>query len=214
MKRTVLIATLMIMIFTGNIFAILYVNRSCDAYNSCSPNTNGGFAPSMGQMIIEGAGYFLASHADMQSFLNKIELSEINGVNYPGLQEILNSAIVNMENAAGTYKSLIQAAKETPYNQAVIDKLMKFDYRGFMKKNNLVPDIFLKVRGFLARGDVTGAYIKLKASKDAIIIQLHMIKAAIDSNLFPDVNHLYRVNQSYCETLLFGQYIAQVFNNL
>lgn len=214
MKKTILIAALMITVFTGNIFAILYVNRSCDAFNSCSPDVNGGIAPSMGQMIIEGAGYFLASHADMQGFSNKIELSEINGVNYPGLQEMVNSAIANMESASAEYKNLIQAAKETPYNQAVIHKLMKFDYRGFMKKNNLVADAFIKVQGFLARGDVTGAYIKLKASKDDIITRLYMIKAAVDSNLFPDINLLYQVNQAYCETLLFGQYIAQVFNNL
>jgi hypothetical protein len=55
MKNTILIAALMITLFTGNIFAILYVNRSCDAFNSCSPDVNGGFNPSMGQMIAEGA---------------------------------------------------------------------------------------------------------------------------------------------------------------
>ncbi|MDQ1352186.1 MAG: hypothetical protein QG657_2492 [Acidobacteriota bacterium] len=214
MKKTILIAALMITVFTSNIFAILYVNRSCEAFNSCSPDANGGIAPSMGQMIIEGAGYFLASHADMQKFSNKIELSEINGVNYPELQEMLNSAIANMESASAVYKNLIQAAQETPYNRAVIHKLLKFDYRGFMKKNNLVADVFIKVKGFLARGDVTGAYIKLKTSKDAIVAQLYIIKTALDSNLFPDVNLLYQVNQAYCETLLFGQYIAQVFNNL
>jgi len=214
MKNTILIAALTITLFTGNVFAILYVNRSCDAFNSCSPDVNGGFNPSMGQMIIEGAGYFLASHADMQGFSNKIELSEMNGLNYPGLQATLNSAIANMENAAGTYKGLIRAAKETPYNQAVIHRLMKFAYRGFMKKNHLVSDVFKKVQGFLARGDVTGAYIKLETSKDDIISRLYRIKAAVDSNLFPDINLLYQVNQAYCETLLFGQYIAQVFNNL
>jgi hypothetical protein len=77
-----------------------------------------------------------------------------------------------------------------------------------------VGDIFIKVQGFLAKGDVTGAYITLKASKDAIIAQLYVIKATLDSNLFPDTNLLYRVNQAYSETMLFGQYVAQVFGNL
>ncbi len=206
----------MIMLFTGDILALVYVNRSCDAYNNCAPNPLGksSVSPSMGQLIIEVAGYFLASHADMQTFLNKLELSEVNGVNYPEIQAILNSGITNMENASATFKNLIQLAKETPYDQVVIDKLTKFDYQGFMKKNNLLGDIFIKVQGFLAKGDVTGTYIKLKASKDAMIAQLYLIKAAVDSNLFPDTNLLYRVNQAYSETMLFGQYVAEVFNNL
>lgn len=216
MKKTILISVLMISLFTGNILAIYYVNRSCEAYNNClpPPGLKIGFSPSIGQLIIEGAGYFLASHADSQTLLNKLELSEINGVNYPEVQGILNSAIANMENACATFKSLIQLAKETPYDQTVIDKLRKFDYQGFMKTNNLVGDIFIKVQGFLAKGDVTGAYIELKASKDAIIAQLYVIKDALDSNLFPDTNLLYRVNQAYSETMLFGQYVAQVFKNL
>jgi len=216
MKKTILISVLMISLFIGNIFAFLYANHSCNAYNECNPTpgVKSSSSPTMGQLIIEGAGYFLASHADMKTLLNKLELSEMNGVNYPEIQGILNSAIANMENAAGTYNSLIRLAKDTPYNQAVIDKLRKFDYRGFMKKNNLVGDIFIKVRGFLAKGNVTGAYIKLKASKDEMIAQLYVIKGAVDSNVFPDTNLLYRVNQAYIETMLFGQYVAQVFKNL
>ncbi len=216
MKKTISISVFMIMLFTGNIFAIYYVNRSCEAYNTCAPapGATSSISPSMGQLIIEGAGYFLASHADMKTFLNRIELSEMNGVNYLEIQGILNSGIANMENASATFKNLILLAKETPYNHAVINKLRKFNYRGFMKKNNLVGDVFIKVRGFLAKGNVTGAYIKLQASKDEMIAQLYVIKAAVDSNIFPDTNLLYRVNQAYIETMLFGQYVAQVFKNL
>lgn len=206
----------MIILLTGNNLAIYYVNRSCEAYNNCAPNPLGksSFNPPMGQLITEGAGYFLASNADMQTLLNKLELSEINGVNYTEAQGILNSGIANMENAGATFKNLIQLAKETPYDQTVIDKLVKFDYQDFMRKNNLLSNVFIKVQGFLAKGDVTGAYIKLKASKDAIIAQLYVIKGALDSNLFPDANLLYQVNQAYSETMLFGQYVAQVFKNL
>jgi len=216
MKKTILISVLMITLFTGQICAFFYANRSCEAYNNCipTPGLKSSTSPSIGQLIIEGAGYFLASHADMQTLLNKLELSEINGVNYPEVQGMLNSGITNMENAGAAFKNLIRLAKETPYDQTVIDKLMKFDYQGFMKANNLVGDIFIKVQGFLAKGDVTGAYITLKSSKDAIIAQLYVIKAALDSNLFPDTNLLYQVNQAYSETMLFGQYVAQVFKNL
>jgi len=216
MKKIFLISVLALLVFTGQVFAIVYANRSCDAYNNCipTPGFKSSVSPTMGQLIIEGAGYFLMSHSEMLRFLNKAELSELNGVNYLELQDIINSTIANMENAAGTYKNLIQSAKETPYDPAVIYKLMKFDYQGFMKKNNLTGDVFLKVQGFLAKGNVTGAYIGMKASKDAIIAQLYLIKAGLDSNVFPDINLIYRVNQAYHDTMLFGQYLADVFNNL
>lgn len=216
MKKIFLISVLVLMVFAGQILAIVYANHSCYAYNNCLPPP--GFksftSPTIGQLIIEGAGYFLASHYEMLRFLYKTELSEVNGVNYLELQEILISAIANMESASGTYKNLIQLARETPYDPAVIDKLMKFDYQGFMKKKSLTSDVFLKVQGFLAKGNVTGAYISMKASKDAIIAQLYAIKASLDANVFPDINQIYRANQAYHDTMLFGQYMADVFNNL
>jgi hypothetical protein len=69
----------------------------------------------------------------MLLFLNKMELSELNGPDYPGMQDLLNRALENMQKASDTYKMLIAAAKETPYNQDVIAKIMLFDYEHFSK---------------------------------------------------------------------------------
>ncbi|MCU0286718.1 MAG: hypothetical protein MUF15_09990 [Acidobacteria bacterium] len=214
MKKLFLISMIILTVFTGEMFAFFYANHSCDAFNNCLTGGISNFSPNIGRSISEGAVYFLSSYTDMQKFLTRVELSELNGPNYPELQVIIDSAISNMENAAAVYKNLVHLAAETPYNQVIIDKLMAFDYKRFQKKNNLVADVFIKVRGFLAKGNVTGAYIEMKMAKENLIPQLYLIKASVNDNLFPDINLLYQVNQSYCEMMLFGQYIAQVFNSL
>ena len=165
----------------------------------------------MGQLIIEGAGYFLNSHADMLKFLNRVEMSQLSGPDYPELQDILDSAIKNMENAAETYKILISTAKETPYNPGVIAKLATFDYQGYRQKNEMNVEIFSRITAYLIKGDVTGVYILLKSDMDHIIKKLHNVKRKIDGNIFPDISTLWRVNDKYSESLLSGQYISEVF---
>jgi hypothetical protein len=165
-------------------------------------------------LIIEGAGYFLKSHSDMLLILNKVELSALSGPDYPGMQALMKDALENMEKAGETYKSLIAAAKETPYNPEVITKLMMFDYETFRETNGLNKDIFSRVKNYLVKGDVTGLYVLLESDMVFIIQQLKVIKSSIDTGTFPGISLLWRLNQKYSESLLTGQYIAEVFKSL
>jgi hypothetical protein len=214
MKKTILTVMLVITFFTGQIFAFVYANHACKANDACGGEGKKSSGSNMGQMIIEGAGHFLMSHSEMLKFLNKIELSELTGPDYSELQDIINRAIESMENASETYKNLISIAKETPYNMDVISKLRIFDYAGYMKTNGLNRVIFKKVKYFLRKGDVIGVYIYLKSDMDSIIEQLVNIKSNVDSEVFPEISLLWRINQKYSESLLFGQYVAEVFKNL
>lgn len=201
-------------LFTGQMFAFFYANHSCRAYDNCEGEGLSGSGQTIGQLNVRGAGYFLRSYSGFLLFLQKVEMSELNGVNYPELQAVLNSAIDNMENAANTFDKLVQLAKEKPYNPVVIDKLRSFDYRGYMKDKGLNRVVFKKVKGFLVKGDVTGAYMKLKADMEDITRQMYTIKDAVDANIFPDISQLWRINQAIANNMSFGQHMAEVFMNL
>jgi hypothetical protein len=161
--------------------------------------------------VIEAAGGYLNSHSDLLLLLNRIEMEEINGIDYAELQQVINNAVVHMENAREKYNDLTQFADSTPYDQPTITALMGFDYASFQESKGLNSVIFNKVKSYLSGGDVRGLYHQLLADTQAILDQLTLIKSDVDAEVIPENSDLWQVNQSYCETLLFGQYAAEIF---
>jgi hypothetical protein len=47
-----------------------------------------------------------------------------------------------------------------------------------------------------------------------IIEQLQAVKTSMDAGTLPGISLLWRMNQAYSESLLTGQYIAEVFKSL
>lgn len=206
---------LMAALFTGQLLPIVYANHSCGAYDDCeAPEGDRGAGPSIGVLIIDGAGYFLKSHSHMLLLLNKVELSALSGPDYPGMQSLVNNALDNMQKAGKTYKNLVAAAKEAPYNPEVITKLIMFDYEAFRETNGLNKEVFSRIERLLVKGDVTGLYVLLESDMAFIIQQLKVVKSSIDTGTFPGISLLWRLNQKYSESLLTGQYIAEVFKSL
>lgn len=216
MKKIVLIAALVAAFFTAQLFAFVYGNHSCEVYDACPPDGESlrGGGTLINTLIVQGAGYFLGSHADFIRLLNGVETAELYGTDYPQWQALVNGALESMVKAGAVYDTLITAAKETPYNPGVIEKLAVFDYKDFVKKMELNSVIFLRIEGLLRKGDVTGVYTLLKSDMDGIVEGLGLIKAAVDTSRFPDLSLLLRLNQRYAESLLTGQYFSQVFENL
>jgi hypothetical protein len=201
-----------IVIISGNIaFSAIWKNwRECVNESDCIAETST-LTPPLKTYVIESAGYFLNSHSDYQAFLNRVEMAEINGIDYNNLKEILYSAIENMEKAKSAYSNLKATSEKIPYNQAVIDKLMKFDYNGFRVQYGLIEPIFKKVKAFLSKGDIAGLDKTSLANMDTILKKLYEIKAAVDKDQFPEIALLWRINQLYIEDHLFGQYVSEVF---
>lgn len=161
--------------------------------------------------IIVGAGNFLNSHSSMLLLLNKIEMSDLNGVNYNDLRDTLYSAIEKMEEAKEAYTSLKQKAEITPYKQGKIDLLISFDYTGFQEAKGLDSIIFNDVKVYLSVGDVTGLFGETLSAVETILRMLYQVKKTIDNDQLPENSSMWRLNQKYSETLLFGQYAAEVF---
>ena len=163
------------------------------------------------QYVIEAAGDFLNSQSNFLLFLNKIEMEELNGIDYAELQQVINNAVVHMENARTKYNDLTQLADSTPYDQPTITQLMNFNYTSFQESKGLNSVIFNKGKTYLSCGDVRGLYHQLLADTQSILDQLTVIKSVVDAGVIPENSGLWQVNQSYCETLLFGQYAAEIF---
>ena len=162
-------------------------------------------------LIIQGAVQFIKAQSEFQGFLQKVEQSELSGVNFEELQDVLNSTIHIMEGARNTYFDLKTLAGCTPYNEIFINKLKIFDYNAFQENNGLIQETFKKVESFLKKGDITGTYIKIHADTVEILELLYKIKHSIDASIFPEIKDLWELNQKYLNSLCFGQYIAQVF---
>jgi hypothetical protein len=189
-------------------------NDSCRAYDDCDPGGESRTGASIGQLVVQGGGYFLASNNEMFKFLNRIEMSGLNGTDYRELQEIIGLAISNLESARDIYKNIISVAKETPYDPLVILRLKRFDYQGYLEEHDLNGEVFFKVKNYLISGNVTGAYVQIKTDMEVILEQLYKIQTTVDANEFPDISLLWRVNQNYNLLSLFGLYFSEVFMTL
>jgi len=160
--------------------------------------------------IILSAGYSFDSYANYQAFLGRVEMADINGVDFKELRAILYSAIDHMEKARAEYENVKLAAAKTAYNQEMIDKLMKFDYEGFRIQYGLNEPIFERVKSLLINGDIPGLDDTVISNMDAILKQLYTARAIVDKDSTPDVSILWRINQSYFEAQLFGQYLSEI----
>jgi len=201
-----IIGLIILLLFNYNSFSRIIANRGDCTFDNGDEK---GF--SMNYYITEGAGYFLNSYSDMLLFLNKVEMSELNGIDYKELRTIIYKSIENMEKAKDAYYSLKQLAEGTPYNQSVINLLLTFDYDGFQNERGLNSDIFKDVEEFLGKGDVRGLFCQLLSDTDEILFKLYSIKVMVDADVFPELSKLWRVNHAYSETMLFGQFAAEVF---
>jgi hypothetical protein len=164
--------------------------------------------------IVNGAGSFLKAYSHVILFLTRVEMADINGVNYIELRNILNNAVVNMEMAKDAYINLKQLMDATPYNPAVIDYLLAFDYNGFQEAYGLNASIFEKVGSYLGKGDVRGVFGYLLTRTADILEQLYKMKESVDTEKLPEIEDLWRINQEFSETMLFGQYVSTTLKNL
>jgi hypothetical protein len=166
------------------------------------------------QLIIDAAGFYLRSTSDYQLLLRETELSGIPGTNVSVLQELIGSAVSNLELANSTYYQLWQTSKYLEYDPVVLEKLHKFNYNGYQAVNHLNPEIFKQVADFLKAGDVRGSYERAYHATGEILERIKTLKTNLDKNTLPSLAECWRLNQLFLETELFGQYVAEVFFSL
>lgn len=201
------LAVFVLLLVHVNVFALIYGNESDKGYGNPGGKSS---TPTIRTYVLQGAGYFLDSYSDILLFLNKIELAELNGIDYVELQNIVNRARENIQQQKDNYLNLTQLADATPYDQVVIDQLTSFDYAAFQQEKALNSVIFADVQSYLSKGDIRGVYYRFLAAADTLLTQLNTIKTDIDANRFPQSSDLWNLDQNAAQSLLFGQYTAEV----
>ncbi|UCH97953.1 MAG: hypothetical protein JSV88_14155, partial [Candidatus Aminicenantes bacterium] len=71
--------------------------------------------------------------------------------------------------------------------------------------------IFKDLETYLKKGDIRGMYSRECIEISKILALLYKVKIFLDAGQFPDLEDLWRLNQAYAQSLLFGQYAAEVF---
>ena len=93
----------------------------------------------------------------------------------------------------------------------MIYRLIFFNYDLFQWERGLNPYIFKEVKKYLSTGNVNGIFNRLLSASETLILKVTALKDQADAYKFPDLYTIWRVNQLFSETLLFGQYGAEVF---
>jgi hypothetical protein len=166
------------------------------------------------EYAIEGAGHFLESYSDYLLFLNKVELAELRGFDWNELRFILDRVIEKLQYANDLIGQLKQKADVTPYNPAIIDELLNFDYDAFSEQERLNESVFKQVEAFLGKGKIREMYGQAFLHTRDILFSANVIKERMEEGTFPEISNLHALNEAYVQCLLFGKYTAQTFQKI
>jgi hypothetical protein len=211
MKKISLLGAMFLLV-SMTLLGTIVGNDGERAYNN--DDGDKGAVKSLETLIITGAGSFIQANATFQQLLNRVEMSGLNGVDYNELRRLINNTHDAIISARTAYDQLIAVASSTPYNPSFIQALETFYYLDFMRKNSLNPVIFLRLQMLLQKGNVTGVYQVIYQGILEIKELLEMVKKCVEKGLFPPIPTLWKINQAFFNTYLFGQYAAMIFNEV
>lgn len=182
--------------------------------NFSSASFQGPESGTMEDYVVAGAGYFLTAYSDYLQALNRIELAEVNGLDYTDLQKLIDRSLLNIDNAVTEYDGLTQLADATAYDLAVRESLATYNYTATRVEKQVNNCIFDNVEAYLKAGDVRGLYKNLHESFKDLSTRLNEIKVEADAGVHPDLSKLWRLNQEFLNAYLLGQYTAEVFSQI
>ena len=210
---------IMVMMFVClNIYSDIFLNDGeCTLLPGCS--AGGGKSSNtyiiesddlMGIYIVEGAGYVLDAYSGVGAFLRQLEMSGLYSADTTEMKNTLFKIIEDLENARDIYFIINYIAAITPYNEVVIERLKSFNYDDLEKDEGLLAPVFDRVESYLKNGNVRGVFSKIVKDINVLLYQLYFIKKTIDTDTLPDIKSAWKLNQTFMETLLFGQYFSRV----
>ncbi|MGE5343514.1 MAG: hypothetical protein ACM3SY_18755 [Candidatus Omnitrophota bacterium] len=201
------VGLLIIGCFQVNAYCLWTINYSEVAYNQ-----NGDTGTALKPLIAKGATYFLDAYASTLQYMQKTESASFVEVNPVELKTILAHALESMRLANDHYADLKALAEITPYNAAAVTMLKMFDYEGFVKNNSgyVNQEMFDEVKSYLIAGDIRGLYAKMHSDSLQITALLTRLIDAVNAGAIPATTETWQLNHRFSQSLLFGQYTAQV----
>ena len=233
-------AILIVMIFTTNLSAIIYLNDSDIGFDESKVKKapvgkifqisiqNATFAAcSRGILyakgiqeteikpikyyIIKGATCFLKSNSYLYSFLNNVKLSELNTLDYEILKSDIKKAINELEKSRYFYTELKNKANETSYNKDFIGKLKIFDYDAFREPNKLNGDTIEKIKTHLSSESLQERYDEILSKTEEILETAYKIKSKVEVCEFPEESKIWNLNLRSLDMLFFSQHGTTCF---
>lgn len=173
---------------------------------------------SLRTLINEGAINFLKSYSHMLDFLNQVEATEIGqpGVSIDSLGARLDLAIKCAENTQNIFDEIVGRTEKLQKGGVYIKKLMDFKYDEFQENNpHITGKVFEELKGFLVKGNVCDTYKRAQENHRHILKLAKKIKSKINSEKKSVIaNYLWQLNQVYSKSMMFGQYTAQIMNEI
>ncbi len=217
----ILILLIAELVLNLSVFPYVYANGAGSGYGNNSNGNTGGIQEieintekTVEMYIVEGSGYYLGAVVSINNILQLYEGQNLYGIDLYRFNRLLDQALINMDKAITTYDTLIRQAEITPYNKEVLGKLAGFDYNTFMIEKFLNKEIFQQVEGYLKAGYITGVFKHTYENLLNIRVLMISIKSLASVNKLPDIETIWKLNESCLYTSYFGSYVARVFNNL
>ena len=183
--------------------------------------TDGGFSDdavlagfSMKTHIVEAAAHFLNAYGHTMLLLNKIELSELYGLNFTEAQLLTNTAIDEMNVAIAEFSALRELADRTPYNDNVLDMVAVYDFSQFEARKKANTSILNSLKELLLERKLREYYAQLHSKLYEIVGHLNLLKSHLDGNMYPDFEAIHNLNQVLAETMISGEYAAEIFHEV
>jgi len=203
-----------------NVYPLIFANGgSCQFEPGCDRDGGESLGVYMtadsrtiGVYIVWGAGHILNAQSGAAAYLNRVETASLYGTDFDDQREILYKVIMEMEMAKSNYEAINELAAVTPYKKSSIEKLLAFDYETFCARAGLNPYIFDRVKEYLCKGDVRGLFARVLKDADVILDQLYSIKEFLEADKSPGINTAWKLNQTFYDFVIMGQYAAQVFS--
>jgi len=203
--RILTIVIVIMFMFVSLSANICFNQGQCLFESQCCSNCRSAY--NVEGIIVESGSNLILANSSYQLFLNKVELSDMYGVDFQILKGYLKTAIENLENAEGYYAELVDASEKLSYNEKNILRLKHFDY----KSDTAIPLIWERVKSFLQNGDVKGAFKNVHTDCTRLLQSLYEVDSNLSKGVLP-IEDIMRANQLFFEIQLFGQYSAEVFH--
>lgn len=200
--------------FAGMIFFVLVFTFNLHSWVLCNGTPwgfNEEYQEQLEDEILAGAGNFLDSYSEILKLFQRIELAKLAPLEFDKLRIYVDNAVLKMENARDAYMRLNEKSTKASYDLKIINRLFIFDFANFKNQRGLNAERLSEVSTFLSKGDVRGVYHRVLTDVEQLLHILYRVKNTIDSGRVPEVRILWNLNQLYSRTIMFGQYVANVF---
>jgi len=156
-------------------------------------------------LVIEGASQYFQGMADIMNLFDDAEKCSRGGT-FPNSLNLIESAVNKLKNSQKKYSLAIQESNSVEKKSCDFSYLKKFDYDGFIKENNLNPEIASEVKQYLVEGNVVGFYQRIINDIDGIIKRLDNLKEKLNARVALYQEDYWLILQQCSRLMLFGNY--------